>query len=201
MTIRTRQLYPVLFVLCLGAALAAWSCGEAGSPPGTPAGPSLTSPAAQAGQATPSAPSSSTDAARKAPPDAAVVTMMTTAIQDEFHAFYTYTRVNADLGDPKPFVSIVNAEDQHVNALAKQFTKYGLDVPTSVWDLDNVPTFANLKDACTGGVLAENENIAMYESFFDGGVTLPDEVAKVFDKLMRASADNHLPSFERCAAK
>ena len=39
----------------------------------------------------------------------------------------------------------------------------------------------------------------MYDRLLAG--TLPDDVVKVFTKLMEASRDNHLPAFTKCASK
>jgi hypothetical protein len=124
------------------------------------------------------------------------------ALQDEFHAFYTYSRVLQDFaGLPKltPFTNIVNAEDSHVKAATKLFDKRGWDPLPSTWTLENVPTFGTFIDACRGGADAERANIAMYDRLLAN--ELPEDVVKVFETLKAASLNNHLPAFEKCVDK
>jgi hypothetical protein len=202
---RTQRSFGILMALCLVGALAAWGCEQAGGTVGTPAGPSSATAAAKSGESTPAAtptpPSApAPEASSKIPPaDDALVTMLTLAIQDEYHAYWTYNGVLEDLGKVKPFTSIENAEDQHVGAVSKLFTKRGLAVPASTWSLENVPRFNALVDACEAGVDAEVENYTMYDGFLGGD--LPSDVEKVFTNLRDASKLNHLPAFENCAGK
>ena len=120
---------------------------------------------------------------------------MTDALQDEYHAEWAYQDVLDAFGNVKPFTSIHHAELNHIDAASKLFTKRGLAVPESDW-LDDAPlVFASVTEACEAGVEAEVANIAMYEELLKSD--LPDDVVKVFTKLMEASRDSHLPAFHQ----
>jgi hypothetical protein len=123
---------------------------------------------------------------------------MTEAIQDEYHARFTYLKVLVDLGsDTGPFDNIVEAEKQHVDAIFELFIAREWEIPESAWTLDNVPTFATRVEACLGGVDAENENIDMYDELLT--LDLPLDVEEVFVNLQAASFEHHLPAFEACS--
>lgn len=134
--------------------------------------------------------------AAKVLPGPTVIAALDEAIQDEYHALATYSRVLADLGYVKPFSRIVKSEAKHVAALAKQYTKYGMDVPESTWNADNVPVFADKLEACAGGMQAEIENAAMYDELLL--LELPAKIQSVFTTLREASLGSHLPAFTRC---
>ena len=85
----------------------------------------------------------------------------------------------------------------HIGAAANLFVKRDLTPPASTWTLDNVPLFASIPAACTGGVAAEQENIAMYDRLLQQ--ELPADVQRVFQNLRTASLEHHLPAFENCA--
>jgi hypothetical protein len=51
--------------------------------------------------------------------------------------------------------------------------------------------------ACAAGVVAERENIAIYDRYV--GLALPQDVRQVFESNRAASLNNHLPAFEQCA--
>ena len=123
---------------------------------------------------------------------------MKEAIQDEYHAQYTYSRVLLDLGpETGPFENFVDAEVHHVAAISELFITREGDAPESIWTLDNVPTFPTRVEACVGGVFAENENIAMYDRLLD--LDLPPDVSEVFVNLRAASYFHHHPAFSACA--
>ena len=56
--------------------------------------------------------------------------------------------------------------------------------------------FATVTAACAAGVVAEQENIAMYDRLLL--TELPNDVRNVFTNNRRASLDRHLPAFESC---
>jgi hypothetical protein len=119
------------------------------------------------------------------------------AIQDEYHAEATYSRILADFGEVWPFANIVKAERRHAAAVARLFTNRGLGLPDSQWNLDNVPRFNSLPEACTAAAQAERDNIALYDEFLK--MSLPRDVQNVFTNNRRASLEAHLPAFENCA--
>lgn len=75
-------------------------------------------------------------------------------------------------------------------------TRRGLPVPASLVTVATVPHFPTVREACAAGVVAEGENIALYDRFLAGD--LPDDVRQVFSNNRRASLDNHLPAFLAC---
>ena len=118
------------------------------------------------------------------------------ALEDEYKAWSVYEQVIADFGAVRPFTSIQKAEENHIAALVTLLDGYGLDVPANEW-LGNVPTFDTLTEACEAGLQAETDNAGLYDQLFSM-VDNPDLV-RVFTALQRASQDQHLPAFERCA--
>jgi len=54
------------------------------------------------------------------------------------------------------------------------------------------------QEACQTGIIAELENIAMYDGFFEFAGH-PADVIDVFTRLRAASLEAHLPAFERCS--
>lgn len=121
---------------------------------------------------------------------------LTAALQDEYRAEQIYLRVLLDHGNVLPFYNVVVAEQRHSASLAALFERRGVSTPQSAWTLDNVPRFATLAEACAAGVVAEQENIAMYDRLLTG--TLPVDVRNVFTNNRRASLERHLPAFETC---
>ena len=118
-------------------------------------------------------------------------------IQDEYRAEAIYQGVVNDFGPVLPFTQILMAELRHSTTIAQLYTKRGLPVPASQAAVSTVPHFATVREACAAGVVAERENIALYDRLL-GGV-LPDDVRLVFSNNRRASLDNHLPAFVACS--
>jgi hypothetical protein len=129
--------------------------------------------------------------------DAQLVDVMAQAIQDEYHAEYIYLRVTADHGAVLPFQNILHAEDRHSSAIGRLFANRGLDVPLSLWDLNNVPRFESIPAACTAAVQAEIDNIALYDTLLLND--LPVDVQRVFTSNRAASLERHLPAFQNCS--
>jgi hypothetical protein len=119
------------------------------------------------------------------------------SIQDEFKAETMYQGVVNDLGQVQPFVTVLTAEQRHSAAIAHLFTTRGLAAPASEWSLDRVPHFATIPAACGAAVVAERDNIALYDELLR--LDLPGDVRQVFANVRSASLLNHLPAFERCA--
>ena len=130
-----------------------------------------------------------------APLDAAEVAALTEAIDEEYGALNTYQAVVSQFGSVTPFSRIVRAEQQHVNALARLFTKYGLAVPANP-GLVPAPTFPSLTAACQTGVDAEKADAALYDTL-KPSVDNAD-VLRVFANLQAASLNSHLPAFDAC---
>lgn len=117
------------------------------------------------------------------------------AYLDELKAEATYEQVIAQFGAEKPFTNIINAEVKHSQSILGLYDKFGLTAPE--FEGVDVPTFASIQEACSAGVTAEIANIAIYEDLMPQ--INEDSIVQVFDSLQRASAENHLPAFERCS--
>lgn len=128
---------------------------------------------------------------------AAVRAAMEEAIVDEYRAETIYTGVVADFGAFAPFTNVLTAEQRHSAAIANLFVNRGLAAPVNTWTLATVPHFATFREACAAGVVAEQENIAIYDRYL--GLDLPTDVRQVFESNRAASLLNHLPAFQRCA--
>ena len=129
------------------------------------------------------------------PLDTAEVAALTAAIDEEYGALNTYQAVLSQFGSVIPFSRIVRAEQQHVNALARLFTKYGLPVPVNP-GLASAPTFASLTAACQTGVDAEIADAKLYDTLkprVDNA-----DILQVFANLQAASLNSHLPAFDAC---
>lgn len=128
----------------------------------------------------------------------AEVSALHEALDDEYKAVATYDRVIADFGAVRPFINIVEAERRHVGALAEIFDRYGLPLPADIWN-ERAPRYESIRAACTAGVEGEIENGAMYDRLI--AVTTHTDIIEVFENLQRASQENHLAAFRRCAAR
>jgi len=116
---------------------------------------------------------------------------LTVLIEDEYKARAEYAALVEKFGEVTPFVNLIQAETSHINALANQFTTYGLEVP-----VDNGSKFAvvpaTLAEAYAIGIQAETSNIALYENYLKQD--FPANIERVFTNLMNASV-NHLATF------
>jgi hypothetical protein len=119
-----------------------------------------------------------------------------TALADEYAAKALYEQAMADLGSVRPLTSIERAEEQHIAALERLFSAYGLEIPAEPVDGQDL-TFATLADACATGVSVETANAALYDGLL-AQVDNPDLV-RVFTALQSASQTRHLPALEACA--
>ena len=130
-----------------------------------------------------------------APLDAAEVTALIAAINEEYGALNTYQAAISQFGSITPFSQIARSEQQHVNALARLFTRYGLEVPANP-GLTAAPTWESVADACQTGVDAEIADAALYDEL-KPSVDNAD-ILHVFSNLQAASLQSHLPAFEAC---
>lgn len=129
--------------------------------------------------------------------DAQLSTTLARAIQDEYRAEAIYQGVLTDFGQVLPFVNVLGAEERHSATISRLFVARGLAVPASASTVNSVPHFPSVAAACAAGVVAERENIAMYDELLR--IELPADVRQVFSNNRSASLVNHLPAFERCS--
>jgi hypothetical protein len=127
----------------------------------------------------------------------AIIAVLDTAANDEYHAEFIYLRVLADFGNVIPFFNVVVAEQRHSASLVGLLERRGAPAPANRWSLDNVPRFSTLRLACAAAAEAEVTNIAMYDRFL--GLNLPADVRTVLSNNRRASIDRHYPAFRQCA--
>jgi hypothetical protein len=119
------------------------------------------------------------------------------AINDEYKALSVYEAVVAKLGTVRPFSMIMGAEEQHIASLKAIYDKYGLEVPTNTWP-SKVSAPSTLQEACQIGVDAEIANAALYKEKLLPAVKEYEDITAVFENLMNASEEKHLPSFDKC---
>ena len=136
-----------------------------------------------------------TDAARSA---------LDAALADEYRAEAFYAAVIARFGEVRPFVNIIRAERMHSSEIGLVMKTYGLDPGTNPYAANPavaamVP--ATLAEACRMGVKAEIDNRDLYEKELLPAAAGYADIEVVFRALRDASANNHLPAFERCAAR
>lgn len=120
---------------------------------------------------------------------------LTQAIIEEYGALNLYNAVIADFGNVTPFYRIARAEQQHVNALVKQATKYGVTIPENPGLTDDI-SFSSMSEACTAGADAEIADAALYDELML--VTTHTDILQVYTTLQNASLNSHLPSFQAC---
>ncbi len=121
------------------------------------------------------------------------------ALDDEYKARATYQYVINTFGAIRPFINIVEAESRHIEALVHLFHKYKIAIPQDTWE-QRIDTPESIEAACKAGVAAEIENAEMYEHLLKATADYPD-IQRVMKNLQRASAENHLPAFQRCSAR
>lgn len=137
----------------------------------------------------------------KSPLPAAVVESLNLALADERHALATYQAVLSRFGEVRPFVNIAQAEQRHIDALLGIYARYGIPVPPEEPQADPATRSLDLAELCQMGVAAEIENVRLYDEQLLPSVEAHPDISSVLRALRNASANNHLPAFERCASR
>ncbi len=122
--------------------------------------------------------------------------MLVYAIQDEYMALAEYQAINEKFGASRPFTSLIQAEQRHIDLLKPLFAEYGVTVPEND-AASRVTAPETLALAYEAGLKAETGNIAMYVAFL--AQTLPDDLKATFTSL-KAASENHLSAFTRKSA-
>jgi len=125
----------------------------------------------------------------------AQVEALTDFLLDEHKALATYEAVMDTFGTIEPFASIAAAEERHIAALERVFTRYGVALP-EVPSFD-VPAFETPEAAAEAAAQAEIDNAALYDRLT--ATFTQADVLRVMENLSRASLENHLPAFEAFA--
>ncbi|HOX41130.1 MAG TPA: hypothetical protein PK263_02970 [bacterium] len=128
---------------------------------------------------------------------AAVSTAVKSALDDEYKAYSVYDAVIAKIGSVRPFSMIIRAEESHIASLKSILDKYGETIPANPYP-GKVTVEDTLKENCQIGVDAEIANVALYKDQLLPEVAAYSDITAVFNNLMNASNDKHLPSFEKC---
>ncbi len=117
------------------------------------------------------------------------------AILEEYGALNLYNSVIAEFGNITPFYRIARSEQQHVNALIKQATKYGVTIPENPGLTEDV-AYYSISEACAAGTAAETADAALYDELKT--VTTHSDILLVYTTLQNASLNSHLPAFQAC---
>ena len=123
------------------------------------------------------------------------IAALTEALEDEYKARATYSKVIETFGSIRPFINIVQAESRHASALLRQFERLGLQPPEDTW-MGNVKAPTSIVAACETAIEAEIENAAMYDRLL--AVVDDATVRNVLLNIQDASQNRHLPAFRRC---
>jgi rubrerythrin len=127
--------------------------------------------------------------------EAGLEEILKVTLADEYKARAEYVALTETFGEVSPFVQLIRAETNHINALTRVFDAFGFEVPE-----DNGDEFAvvpaSLEEAYAIGIEAETYNISLYEDYLK--TDLPDDVERIFTNLMNAS-EKHLDTFEAYA--
>lgn len=130
-----------------------------------------------------------------------VVNALNEALLDERKAYETYQAILDRFEGARPFVNIVAAEARHIGALLAIYERYGVKVPPD----DALPAEAALtapvNELCRIGVMAEIENVRLYDEELLPAVEAYPDIFRVMKRLRDASCNNHLPAFQRCVAR
>lgn len=120
------------------------------------------------------------------------------ALQDEYHAEAVYEKVIEDFGEVRPYTNIVRAERRHSQAIERLYENYNLPIPENEWaNVDKVPSFNSIEEACQASAQAEIDNIELYDEFLPS--VKENDIKTVFTNNRDASKNNHLPAFTRCS--
>ncbi|MCP5558944.1 MAG: DUF2202 domain-containing protein [Verrucomicrobiaceae bacterium] len=118
--------------------------------------------------------------------------------EGEFAAHALYSAILKKFGDVQPYANIREAETRHIQALKRQFEKYGVPIPDDKFAGKVTPP-ETLLQAAKDGIEAEKKNVALYDGYLAAVKDYPD-LTQVFHNLRGASLEAHLPAFEAAAA-
>jgi hypothetical protein len=119
------------------------------------------------------------------------------ALADERAAEAYYQAVIDRHGQVRPFINIIESERRHQARLLTLFEKYGVPVPPA--SVAAVQVGNDLSLECRKALQAEEENANLYDRWLE--IIQEDDIREAFVDLQRASLENHLPAFRRCAER
>ena len=117
--------------------------------------------------------------------------------EGEYAALASYQAVLDEYGDVEPYATIMEAEARHADALIRQLDRMGVATPDVNPYLGLIAAPEDLTTAATAWAEGEVANVELYDRLLADATD--DALIRVFENLRRASADQHLPAFERAA--
>jgi rubrerythrin len=121
------------------------------------------------------------------------------ALEDEYRAEATYNAVLGSFPGARPFINIIEAERRHADRVKAEMDRVGITYAKTNPYLGTFKAPASVLEACQQGIVAEEENIALYDrvlpSVTDG------QIRETLTALQSASRERHLPAFQRCVAR
>ena len=120
--------------------------------------------------------------------------------EGEYAAYATYAAILEEFGNVTPYANIMIAEARHIESLIQILDSYGIAYLEENPYLGVIEAPDSLAEAAQAGVDAEIANVALYEEQLEAVADYPD-IIEVFLNLQAASQEQHLPAFERAAAR
>jgi len=120
--------------------------------------------------------------------------------EGEYAAYATYDAILNEYGNVNPYANIMAAEARHIDALKEILDQYEVAYPTENPYLGMLEAPDSLAEAAQAGVDAEIANVALYDEQLTAVSDYPD-IVEVFVNLQAASQEQHLPAFQRAAAR
>lgn len=188
----TRSHPPLALAAVLAAVTLAAGCGSTTSSSSSTSAGAATQSSASTGAASTTASSNSASSTATA---ATATTALTAVYRAETAALATYRNVVTKLGSIRPFVNVIDSEQQHVATVKGLMTAHGVSIPPAAPGAA-VPSTRTL--ACALGVRTEQGVIALYDQYLPQIKSYPDLVL-AFGNLRAASANSHLPAFQHCS--
>ena len=164
--------------------------------PGAGGPPSDRGPGMGAGSGT-AAPGGTVTAAPPAGTVAAAAWEALMGPDGEYAAAASYQAVIAKFGAVEPYVSIEAMEQNHIQALTRQLSRFGYVPPANPF-AGQIAAPADLVTAAQAWAEGERKNVAMYDRLA-AAATSDAGLNRVFSNLRRSSLDAHLPLFEAAA--
>ena len=122
-----------------------------------------------------------------------------TGPEGEYAAYAVYDAVIQEYGQIEPYLSIRQAEANHIAALQRQLDLYGVEYPKENPYLGKIEAPGDLEAFAQAGVAAEIANVEMYDQLLSKVADYPS-IVQVFENLRAASQNQHLPVFKEAAA-
>lgn len=116
--------------------------------------------------------------------------------EGEYAAYAMYSAVIDKYGSVEPYVTIREAEGRHIQALIRQLSRFGIEVPENPY-LGKVLAPDDLKTAAEAWAVGEIANVELYDELLSQ--TTDSNLIRVFNNLRASSNDQHLPLFTAAA--